>query len=162
NDLTAGFPEVARAVRALPVPRAVLDGELVVPDAGGRPSFQALQKRARLGRALDVRRAAARSPAVYFVLELVEVDGRHLAGVGAGCRGAAQLSGAPEAGPPGPGARRAARRGPIAGGVLRVRSAGVRRPRLARVRARRAEEAPGHAAAAAGADPVSGAFRPGR
>src|SRR5438094_1578230 len=66
NDLTAGFPEVARAVRALPVPRAVLDGELVVPDAGGRPSFQALQKRARLGRALDVRRAAARSPAVYL------------------------------------------------------------------------------------------------
>ena len=82
NDLTAGFPEVARAVRALPVPRAVLDGELVVPDAGGRPSFQALQKRARLGRALDVRRAAARSPAVYFVFDLLEFDGRDLRGLG--------------------------------------------------------------------------------
>ena len=62
NDLTAGFPEVARAIKALPVPRAVLDGELVIPDAEGRPSFQGLQKRARLSRALDIRHAAAESP----------------------------------------------------------------------------------------------------
>src|ERR1044071_3552096 len=81
NDLTAGFPEVARAVRALPVPRAVLDGELVVLDAGGRPSFQGLQKRSRLGRALDVRRAAAGSPAVYFVFDLLEFDGRDVRGL---------------------------------------------------------------------------------
>src|SRR5687767_9095436 len=66
NDLTASFPDVARAVRALPVPRAVIDGELVIPDAQGVPSFQALQKRARLSRAIDVRRAAAESPAVFY------------------------------------------------------------------------------------------------
>src|ERR1051326_3135758 len=82
NDLTAGFPEVARALRALPLPRAVLDGELVMLDAGGRPSFQALQKRARLSRALDVRRAAAGSPALFFTFDLLEFDGRDVRGLG--------------------------------------------------------------------------------
>ncbi|HEV8613082.1 MAG TPA: DNA ligase D, partial [Gemmatimonadales bacterium] len=78
NDLTATFPEVARAVRALPVPRALIDGELVIPDAQGRPSFQALQKRARLGRALDIRRAAAESPAVFYAFDLLGFEDRDL------------------------------------------------------------------------------------
>src|SRR4051812_5143292 len=45
KDWTAAFPEVAEAVAALPVSRAVLDGEVaaVLPD--GRTSFQALQNR---------------------------------------------------------------------------------------------------------------------
>ncbi|HLB54408.1 MAG TPA: DNA ligase D, partial [Gemmatimonadales bacterium] len=78
NDLTASFPEVARAVRALPVPRAVLDAELVVPDGQGRPSFQALQKRARLGRAIDVRRAAAETPAILYSFDLLGFEERDL------------------------------------------------------------------------------------
>jgi bifunctional non-homologous end joining protein LigD len=45
KDWTAAFPEVAEAVAAMPVSRAVLDGEVaaVLPD--GRTSFQALQNR---------------------------------------------------------------------------------------------------------------------
>jgi bifunctional non-homologous end joining protein LigD len=82
NDLTASFPEVARAARALPVPRVVLDGELVVPDPSGRPSFQALQKRARLSRELDIRRAAAESPAVYYAFDLLGFEDRDLRGLG--------------------------------------------------------------------------------
>jgi bifunctional non-homologous end joining protein LigD len=78
NDLTATFPEVARAVKALPVPRVVLDGELVIPDAQGRPSFQALQKRARLSRAIDVRHAAAQSPAVFYAFDLLGFEDRDL------------------------------------------------------------------------------------
>ncbi len=78
NDLTASFPEVARAIKALPVPRAVLDGELVIPDEQGRPSFQALQKRARLSRALDIRHAAAESPAVFYAFDLLGFDERDL------------------------------------------------------------------------------------
>ncbi len=81
NDLTAGFPEVARAVKALPVPRAVVDGELVIPDAQGRPSFQALQKRARLSRALDIRHAAAESPAVLYAFDLLGFGDRDLRGL---------------------------------------------------------------------------------
>ena len=78
NDLTSAFPDVARAVRALPVPRAVIDGELVILNADGKPSFQALQKRARLTRAIDVRRAAAESPAVFYAFDLLGFEDRDL------------------------------------------------------------------------------------
>lgn len=78
NDLTPSFPDVARAVRALPVPRAVIDGELVILDPEGKPSFQALQKRARLSRAIDLRRAAAESPAVFYAFDLLGFEDRDL------------------------------------------------------------------------------------
>ena len=81
HDLTASFPDVARAVKALPVPRAVIDGELVIPDAQGKPSFQALQKRGRLTRGLDVRRAAAESPAVLYAFDLLGFEDRDLRGL---------------------------------------------------------------------------------
>jgi len=81
NDLTPAFPDVARAVRALPVPRAVIDGELVILNPDGKPSFQALQKRARLSRAIDVRRAAAASPAVFYAFDLLGFDDRDLRGL---------------------------------------------------------------------------------
>src|SRR5688572_21098234 len=81
NDLTPAFPDVVRALRALPVPRAVLDGELVIPDAQGRPSFQALQKRAKLSRAIDVRRAAAEARGVLYAFDLVGFEDRDLQGL---------------------------------------------------------------------------------
>src|SRR5690606_21898880 len=56
NDATATFPEIARALAALPYARIVLDGEIVVADETGRPSFQRLQQRGRLTRTLEVRR----------------------------------------------------------------------------------------------------------
>lgn len=71
RDLADTFPEVTRAVAALPFSRLVLDGEVIVPDASGRPSFSLLQQRARLTRALDVARASVSSPAVYFVFDLI-------------------------------------------------------------------------------------------
>jgi bifunctional non-homologous end joining protein LigD len=82
NDLTASFPEVARAARALPVPRAVLDGELVVLDPSGRPSFQALQQRARLSREPDIRHAAAGSSATFYAFDLLGFEDRDLRGLG--------------------------------------------------------------------------------
>ena len=81
NDLTGSFPEVVRSVRALPVTRAVLDAELVVPDENGRPSFQALQKRARVSRSLDIRRAAAGSPAILYGFDLLGFEDRDLRGL---------------------------------------------------------------------------------
>jgi len=70
-DATALYPEVAQALRALPLERAILDGELVVLDAGGRPSFQALQKRALLSKSADVARAAKARPASFFAFDLL-------------------------------------------------------------------------------------------
>jgi bifunctional non-homologous end joining protein LigD len=72
---------VTRAVRALPVPRAVIDGELVILDAEGKPSFQALQKRGRLSRGSDIRRAAAESPAVFYAFDLLGFEDRDLRGL---------------------------------------------------------------------------------
>jgi bifunctional non-homologous end joining protein LigD len=44
KDWTDRFPRIARALGALPVSAAVLDGEAVVMDAEGRSDFQALQQ----------------------------------------------------------------------------------------------------------------------
>lgn len=75
NDLTAGFPELARSLAALPFEGLVMDGELVVNDDAGRPSFHRLQERARLSRATDVRRAAVEQPASLFLFDLVAAEG---------------------------------------------------------------------------------------
>jgi bifunctional non-homologous end joining protein LigD len=71
NDLAASFPEIVRALSALPFDRVLLDGEIVTPDDAGRPSFQRLQGRARLRRSLDVRRAAIETPATFYAFDLL-------------------------------------------------------------------------------------------
>jgi bifunctional non-homologous end joining protein LigD len=71
NDLAASFPEIVRAVSALPFARVAMDGEIVTPDDAGRPSFQRLQGRARLRRSLDVRRAAIETPATFYAFDLL-------------------------------------------------------------------------------------------
>ncbi|HEX7090553.1 MAG TPA: DNA ligase D [Longimicrobiales bacterium] len=71
NDATATFPEIARALAALPYSRIVLDGEIVVADETGRPSFQRLQQRGRLTRALEVRKAAVELPATLYAFDLL-------------------------------------------------------------------------------------------
>ncbi len=71
RDLTATFPEIARAVRALPFERFVLDGEVVVHDETGMPSFARLQRRGRLTRATAIARAAVELPATLYVIDLL-------------------------------------------------------------------------------------------
>ena len=51
TDMTASFPEVAAALRELP--EVVLDGELIMLDAAGRPRFDRLRRR------LAIRKPAA-------------------------------------------------------------------------------------------------------
>src|SRR5436309_1750902 len=69
NDWTAQFPEIAKAAAALRVKSALLDGEvcMVLPD--GRTSFQALQNAFSGG---------SRQGLVYFVFDLLYLDGRNL------------------------------------------------------------------------------------
>jgi bifunctional non-homologous end joining protein LigD len=71
SDATAIFPEVARALPALPFEGLVLDGEVVILDEEARPSFQRLQKRALLTRGADITRAAVDLPATYFAFDLL-------------------------------------------------------------------------------------------
>jgi bifunctional non-homologous end joining protein LigD len=78
NDYTAAFPELARALSALPYDGLVMDGELVILDDQGRPSFQRLQNRARLSRAPDIRHAAVEYPATLYLFDLVALEGYDL------------------------------------------------------------------------------------
>ena len=65
-DLTAGFPQVAEEIAALPDGDLVLDGELVMFDAKGVSRFQLLQRRGEGGRS------------EYAVFDLLELDGMSL------------------------------------------------------------------------------------
>src|SRR5437867_1836434 len=78
NDISAAFPELARALAALPFDGFILDAELVVPDEAGRPSFQRLQNRVRVSRGLEVRRGAVETPAVLYVFDLLAFEGYDL------------------------------------------------------------------------------------
>src|SRR6185436_12177453 len=74
NDYTEVFPEVARAVKALPFDECIIDGEVVCLDANGIPSFSLLQQRGSISSALDVKRAAVELPAAFFVFDLIAFD----------------------------------------------------------------------------------------
>src|SRR5262249_35500191 len=74
NDYTGVFPEVARAVKALPFDECIIDGEVVVLDAEGKPSFARLQQRGGLSAPLDVKRAAVELPATYFAFDLLAFE----------------------------------------------------------------------------------------
>ncbi len=74
NDYTAVFPEIARAVKALPVDECIIDGEVVVTDAKGLPSFAMLQRRGRLSSPIDIGRAAVELPATFFAFDLLAFE----------------------------------------------------------------------------------------
>jgi len=67
KNLTDDYPTVAKAIAALPVREAMLDGEIVALAADGHPSFQALQHRRTS--ALTV---------VYYAFDLLELEGESL------------------------------------------------------------------------------------
>jgi bifunctional non-homologous end joining protein LigD len=56
----------------------VLDGEVVVHDERGIPSFQRLQKRARLSRPIDVERATIELPATLYLFDCLGFADRDL------------------------------------------------------------------------------------
>jgi ATP-dependent DNA ligase len=63
------FPEVVKAVRALPSSRFVLDGELIIP-VGGILSFEALQLRLHPAES-RVRKLAAETPAQLMLFDIL-------------------------------------------------------------------------------------------
>jgi len=74
KECTNLFPEVVRSLRALPYSHLVLDGEAVVLDEEARPSFQLLQKRARLSRATDIERATLPLPVVLYAFDILAFE----------------------------------------------------------------------------------------
>ncbi|WP_236835078.1 non-homologous end-joining DNA ligase [Blastococcus sp. KM273129] len=79
GDITVRYPEVARLPGALAGRDVVVDGEIVLMDARGRPDFGALQSRMhRTGP--EVSRLAAAAPVTYLVFDLLALDGTDLRG----------------------------------------------------------------------------------
>jgi bifunctional non-homologous end joining protein LigD len=76
RDALRYFPDVGRAVEALPWESLILDGEVVVLDERGRPSFQRLQRRGVHARPVESLLAA--DPAVYFVFDILALEGYDL------------------------------------------------------------------------------------
>jgi bifunctional non-homologous end joining protein LigD len=72
NKLDARFPEIAEAVKNLPVRDCVIDGEVVALDQEGRSSFQLLQALEMEGR---------KAPLRFYVFDLLELDGKSLLGL---------------------------------------------------------------------------------
>jgi bifunctional non-homologous end joining protein LigD len=70
-DWTAKFSNIASAAAALPATTALIDGEIVIEDEHGISSFSGLQA------ALS---AGERERFVYYVFDLLHLDGRDLAG----------------------------------------------------------------------------------
>lgn len=81
REATASFPEIVQAAEALPGPDFILDGELCIQDAQGRPIFQRLLKRSTVTNARDVAALIASDPAVYFAFDLLMLDGKDLRGL---------------------------------------------------------------------------------
>jgi bifunctional non-homologous end joining protein LigD len=67
HDLAPRFPGISPALGELAVTEAVIDGEIVVPDAGGAPRFELIQRGATEG-------------AMFVAFDLLELDGRDLRG----------------------------------------------------------------------------------
>ena len=67
NDVTAKYPELTGLPDALGGLDAVLDGELVVLDEAGRPSFQAIQHHT--------------APVVLMCFDILSLDGRDVTGL---------------------------------------------------------------------------------
>jgi len=81
NDYTNVFPEIARAVKALPFDECIIDGEVVCLDAKGIPSFSRLQQRGRLSSEMEIRRAAVELPATFYAFDLLAFEDFDLRGL---------------------------------------------------------------------------------
>ena len=74
RDLTAQYPEV-QALAALAPPETIVDGELIVADAEGRPDGVALEARKEAVGPDMVAKAAAAHPVTYVVYDLLYMRG---------------------------------------------------------------------------------------
>ncbi|WP_203916159.1 non-homologous end-joining DNA ligase [Rugosimonospora africana] len=77
-EVTAAYPELAPLGAVLD--QAVLDGEIVVLDEDGRPSFTALAERMHVREAGRAARFAATRPVTYMIFDLLALDGLDLTG----------------------------------------------------------------------------------
>ena len=76
NDLIKFFPEIAADLERLP--DAVIDGELVMLNADGKPEFQALRGRCAMRLPGAIALASVSKPAAVFAFDLLQLEGKDL------------------------------------------------------------------------------------
>ncbi|MFN8584539.1 MAG: non-homologous end-joining DNA ligase [Dehalococcoidia bacterium] len=80
-DNTRQYPSVVSGLKQQPARELILDGEIVALDERGVPSFQLLQERIHLSGDGEISRAEARIPIIYYVFDLLYLDGIDLRAV---------------------------------------------------------------------------------
>lgn len=79
--IEAFYPDVVRALRALPFERIVLDGELVAFDASGHPSLRLIARRVERMAKGDTHVAVTRTPVVLVAADLLVLGDADLRGL---------------------------------------------------------------------------------
>lgn len=80
RDYTAVFPEITRAMAALPARRVVLDGEVVAFDSAGKPNFNRVAQRIHLTRHHEIRLQMVETPVVFMVFDILAFGDTDLMG----------------------------------------------------------------------------------
>jgi len=80
NELTAQYPELTNIADSIDGRRVILDGEIVALDDQGVSRFQLLQSRMGRKNKSEIERLAARTRLVYYVFDLLHLDGVDLTG----------------------------------------------------------------------------------
>jgi len=75
-DMTPQYPELAEVAKQIDANEAILDGEIVALDKAGMPRFQLLQP--RVGRKSGIEALRGQGHIVYYVFDLLYVDGSDL------------------------------------------------------------------------------------
>ena len=78
RDDTKAYFDVADELPKIKVKTAILDGEVVVTDAAGRPNFGLLQHRINLTKPADIERTAKTYPAQLMLFDILELNGQSL------------------------------------------------------------------------------------
>ena len=78
RDDTKAYFDVADELPKINAKTAILDGEVVVTDAAGRPNFGLLQHRINLTKPADIERTAKTYPAQLMLFDILELNGQSL------------------------------------------------------------------------------------
>lgn len=79
-EMTAQYPELANIAESIHSSEAILDGEIVALDENGVSRFQLLQRRLGRKNSGEIARLAAKTRIVYYVFDLLHLDGFDLTG----------------------------------------------------------------------------------
>lgn len=74
NDITRKFPALVQELEAIGPPNCVLDGEVVLFDENGRPSFQTLIQRFSLQSDFDIRQVDLRMHVDFILFDVLYLD----------------------------------------------------------------------------------------